>query len=269
MQFALVDNKKAKARPGLDGICPGCSRAVIAKCGEQRVHHWAHSRNKMCDTWWEPETEWHRNWKNCFPEEWQETFLPDEQTGEKHMADLRTADGSVIEFQHSHINPVERRSRERFYRDLTWVIDGSRLKRDYPRFLKGRNTFKLVKKGIFRVDHPEEYFPAAWLESSALVVFDFRGTDALPEHEKTPDYLYCLFPKRIGGSAIVTEIPRKAFIDAVVNGEWLIRTTRFLNEIVQEDNKWQERLEHHRRQQENLAFQKFIGPKSPRRKWRF
>lgn len=36
---------------------------------------------------------------------------------------------------------------------MVWVIDGTRLKRDYPRFLKGTNN-----PGIFHVDFPDEYF---------------------------------------------------------------------------------------------------------------
>ena len=90
MRFALVDNKKVEAKTGLIANCPGCSQSVIPKCGDQRLHHWAHSRNKMCDTWWEPETEWHRTWKNNYPADWQEISLFDERTGEKHIADVRT-----------------------------------------------------------------------------------------------------------------------------------------------------------------------------------
>jgi len=36
----------------------------------------------------------------------------------------------VIEFQHSHIKPEERRSREAFYSKLIWVVDGTRRKGD-------------------------------------------------------------------------------------------------------------------------------------------
>ena len=64
----------------------------------------------------ETETQWHRNWKNKFPIVWQEIFLHDEQTGELHIADVRTEHGLVIEFQHSHIKPEERISRENFYK---------------------------------------------------------------------------------------------------------------------------------------------------------
>ena len=68
-----------------------------SKCGKVKVNHWAHKGNRNCDTWWEPETEWHRSWKNNFASEWQEIILADEITGEKHIADVRMPDGFVIE----------------------------------------------------------------------------------------------------------------------------------------------------------------------------
>ncbi|MBK6902853.1 MAG: hypothetical protein IPH04_08585 [Saprospirales bacterium] len=77
--------------------------------------------------------------ENNFPDEWQEVFLPDEEIGEKHIADILTIHGIVIEFQHSHINPQERFSREKFYKNLTWVVDGTRLKTRLSSFLKRKN----------------------------------------------------------------------------------------------------------------------------------
>ena len=40
------------------------------------------------------------SWKNQFPTEWQE-IIQRGNTGEKHIADVKTKDGWVIEFQHS------------------------------------------------------------------------------------------------------------------------------------------------------------------------
>ena len=56
------------------------------------------------------------DWKKCFPEEWQEVvhFAED---GEKHIADVKTPSGLVIEFQHSAIKPEEQLSREGFYKN--------------------------------------------------------------------------------------------------------------------------------------------------------
>ena len=84
------------------GVCPSCGSELIAKCGEIVIHHWAHKK-KCSDHWWENETEWHRNWKDKFPKEWQEVvhFSDD---GEKHIADVKTRNGFVIEFQHAVSN---------------------------------------------------------------------------------------------------------------------------------------------------------------------
>ena len=64
----------------------------------------------------------------------------DKETGEKHIADVRMVHNLTIEFQHSHIGSLERTSREKFYENMVWVVDGTRLKKDYPRFLKGKKN---------------------------------------------------------------------------------------------------------------------------------
>lgn len=264
MRFAIVDNTKVEARTGLIANCPGCCQPVIPKCGDQRVHHWAHSRNKMCDTWWEPETEWHRNWKSKFPAEWQEDFLTDDKTGEKHIADIRTNKGLVIEFQHSHINPQERLSCEAFYKNLAWVVDGSRLKRDYPRFLKGKTFFEVIKNKVYKVGFPEEYFPSAWLGSSAPVLFDFQNIDTLPDHENKRHVLWCLFPVKIGTSAIVAEMTQNAFVNNVISGEWAVRTRQFINDMTQVAKDLRQQLE--RQQTKSEQFQTFLRYSLQRRR---
>jgi len=218
MRFAVVDNQKVEAKFGLKGVCPGCMQPVIAKCGKQRVHHWAHSRKVMCDSWWEPETEWHRAWKNHYPIEWQEIFLPDEKTGEKHVADVHTIYGLVVEFQHSNISREERDSRERFYKNMIWVVDGTRLKRDYLRFRKNADNFRGTNtQGFFFVDFPDEVFPANWLDSSVPVIFDFRDTSVTKEQDLMRNTLWCLLPKRVENHALVVGIRLEDFIKTTHN----------------------------------------------------
>lgn len=72
MKFAVVEGERQEAQPGLSGKCPFCGDAMIAKCGQVRDRHWSHRGTRKCDPWWEPETEWHRAWKNQFPRDWQE-----------------------------------------------------------------------------------------------------------------------------------------------------------------------------------------------------
>ena len=146
MKFALYENKKIEATKGAKGTCVCCGSELTAKCGMVRINHWAHKKNSNCDPWWENETEWHRSWKNKYPKDWQEMPLPDKKTGENHIADVRTSNNLVIEFQHSRIDPNERISRETFYKNMVWIVDGTRLKRDYSRFLKSINRINRKDK---------------------------------------------------------------------------------------------------------------------------
>ncbi len=135
MKFALVSGQRQEAQPNLSGECPVCGSPMIARCGEVRLWHWAHKGRRLCDPWWENETEWHRAWKDLFPVGWQE-FVQHDGDGERHIADVKTDDGWVIEFQHSYIKPEERRSREAFYHKLVWVVDGLRRQTDGAQFRK-------------------------------------------------------------------------------------------------------------------------------------
>ena len=104
MKFAVVEGeRREEAQPGRSGKCPVCGAEVIAKCGEVKVWHWAHRGRRTCDPWWEHETKWHRDWKNQFPRDWQEKIQRSEN-GEKHIADVKTDRGEVLEFQHSFLH---------------------------------------------------------------------------------------------------------------------------------------------------------------------
>lgn len=54
-----------------------------------------------------------------------------DQNGETHRADVITPLGITIEFQHSPISDKERYSRELFYKELVWVIDGQSFKNSF------------------------------------------------------------------------------------------------------------------------------------------
>ena len=133
MKFALVNKQREEAQPGLTGECISCGHQMTAKCGEVKIWHWAHRGKKPCDPWKENETDWHRAWKGKFPKENQECVHYADD-GEKHVADVKTGQGWVLEFQHSHIHPDERRVRTAFYKKLVWVVNGLRRKRDQEQF---------------------------------------------------------------------------------------------------------------------------------------
>jgi hypothetical protein len=215
----MIDGARVEASPGLVGTCPACAAATVAKCGEQRVWHWAHKGARVCDPWWEPETDWHRAWKNQFPNDWQEIVQHD-TAGERHIADVRTPQGLVVEFQHSHLNPVERRARERFHGNLIWIVDGLRLKRDIGRFQNGLEYFQQTPfQGIFRMAFPEDCFPADWLDSDVPVLFDFEGHEIPEGREGT---LWCLLPGRAEGSAVVMCLRRAQVV------AWALEKPRLL-----------------------------------------
>lgn len=243
MRFALIEDIKVEASKGAKGFCQSCGAEMIAKCGDFKINHWAHKRKRQCDTWWETETEWHRKWKGNFPIEWQEIIQFDSKTKEKHIADVKTKDGLVIEFQHSYLKSEERRKREKFYKNMVWIVDGTRLKRDFPRFIKEwksdgiSEVRKTDKPGIFEIWFPEYCFPEAWIESSVPVIFDYLGDGSLNDSEGIRKKLYCLFPK-IGKHVSVAEISRKAFINTTTNGKWTQKVQKFLTYLI-EQNKLQ------------------------------
>lgn len=116
MRLAIVGGSRVEAQPGLRGACPGCGGEVYAKCGEVLVWHWAHVTAE-CDSWTEPESEWHLDWKSRFPVEFQEVSL-----GE-HRADVK-GPGAVLEVQRSAISVEAIREREEFYGEMYWVLKG-------------------------------------------------------------------------------------------------------------------------------------------------
>ena len=208
MKWALVDGQRYEAQYSLSGICPACKSPMVARCGDARVHHWAHRGIRDCDTWWENETEWHRNWKDKFPANWQEVAHPAEN-GEKHIADVKTDQGWVLEFQHSKINPDERKARGAFYQKLVWIVDGTRRKRDPAQFIKAlKDRIPIVKElNLLKIPFPDECaLLRDWTGSNAPVLFDFSGCSK-PEDP----YLWCLI-RVVNGMAYVGPFLRESFI---------------------------------------------------------
>jgi hypothetical protein len=128
MQFALLKGNRVEALKGKSAVCLGCGKKVIAKCGSIKIHHWAHVSLSDCDSWWESETLWHRQWKEVFDPEFREVSFYDESLKEFHRADIHTASGLTIELQNSPITTEELQSRERFYPKLIWVVNGLKFK---------------------------------------------------------------------------------------------------------------------------------------------
>ena len=204
MKFSLINGQRQEAQPNLSGKCPACGQAMVARCGKINIWHWAHKGRRACDLWWENETEWHRTWKGRFPESWQEV-VHRADNGERHIADVKTDHGWVIEFQHSHIKPEEHRSRETFYRKLVWVIDGKRRKTDSAQFLNALNTGTPIgSNSLVRIPFSDTCtILREWVGSHAPVFIDFGD-----EHE-----FWWILKGTADGSAYVTRFPRSQFIE--------------------------------------------------------
>jgi len=102
------------------GVCPGCGGEMIAKCGDTNIHHWAHRKDKDCDTWREDMSDWHLAWQECFPEECREVWVGPNR---EHRADVKGR-GKILEVQRSSISPAEIQEREQFYGDMAWMLCG-------------------------------------------------------------------------------------------------------------------------------------------------
>lgn len=209
MQFA--DTPTGRRRPaatGEGGICPHCGNLVIAKCGPIVEWHWAHEVRTDCDPWAEPETAWHAAWKARFPPERCEV------TRGAHRADVVTATGWVLEFQHSPISVEDIQAREDFYGDkMLWVLDGGQWARrnfHFRRTAKHGPNYHHRNPASFRWRWPRR----RWAHARRTLFLDL-GEDALLRVHWVSEDTPC------GGWGTV--IPARAFIEWVETGQ-LVKT---------------------------------------------
>lgn len=228
MKFALVDNKRCEAEKGLMGSCPTCGQAMIAKCGDRIIHHWSHKGKLECDPWWESETEWHRAWKNRFNNEWQEISHTDLSTGEIHRADVKTPKQLVIEFQNSPIKHEERKSREDFYQNMVWVVNGTRRTKDHERFtsetewlahIDGNANELVTEKDCFKSPLLKE-----WCDSKVPVIIDFNEP-----------FFWSIMPK-YNGRRYFFKTNTKYLLDSLTKDEFETLKNRWQNSI--DKNEW-------------------------------
>lgn len=256
MRYSIVNDERTEARPGLKGVCQCCGSQMIAKCGQHVVWHWAHKSKQNCDPWWETETEWHRSWKDRFPHDCQEVIHTDPITGERHIADVKAPHGLVIEIQNSPLQPKEMESREQFYGNMLWIVNGDRRRADGQQETLDRNYFNMG-----RSSEPDRTDPLAfavvwygksklfynWSKSTKDVYFDFADgvlwklecfdpskgimREKRTEIEVKPDHQGDLFPesriekliqtkkiKETVSLGIFTPLRIEEFVNSVMNG---------------------------------------------------
>jgi competence protein CoiA len=219
MRFAFVEGECREAQRGLSGKCRFCGDAMIAKCGQLRVWHWSHRVTRTCDPWWEPETEWHRDWKTHFPKAWQE-FIHQPEGGEKHIADVKTESGVVLEFQHSHLHREERDARENFYPKMVWIVDGRRRKRDRARFFASLDAGIVVNREprIVSVLWKEGALLRDWEASRVPVYFDFGDSEPGDTPRFETPILWRLNPCGPNGMAYLSPVQKALFLHVHLEG---------------------------------------------------
>ncbi|WP_148283298.1 competence protein CoiA [Reyranella massiliensis] len=226
MKFAAVEGCRQEAQPGLSATCPVCREAVVAKCGPQRVWHWAHRGTRNCDHWWEPETPWHRAWKDHFPKHWQE-HVHTSQSGEKHIADVKTDAGLALEFQNSFLKQQERLSRDAFYSNLVWVINARRRTLDRARFFAAINAGTIIhpKPLLISVPSNRSALLRDWEGGVAPVYFDFGNNEPEDGFRSDEPLLWRLDPHRLGAQALLFPMNKTLFLQAHLIGEPLEATS--------------------------------------------
>jgi hypothetical protein len=256
MRLALVNGERQEAQPSQEGRCPSCASPVIAKCGELRIRHWAHKGRQHCDPWWENETEWHRAWKSQFPLHWQEV-VHSAANGERHIADVKTDRGWVLEFQHSYIKPEERRSREAFYSKLMWVLDGTRRKRDRAKFLEAwKSGVPVNGNAALRRTLSDECSLLKEWEGDLPVFFDFGEEQVI----------WWLLSGGLGGAVYLAPFSRANFIAIHRCGQ--TQSAQEFDAFVNDIRKLVTDYESHHRVQAQPAFPGFHLYSTRRRAFR-
>ena len=184
---------------GTEYFCPVCGRGVIIKAKESLAvaQHFAHKKGECCpDKWHYDMSEWHRNWQNLFPKECRERVV--ENNGVKHRADV-FINGTVIEFQHSHISPQEIAERNKFYTEsgckVVWVFDANKSGIGSIKNKSGGTIDPLCcgeedlcwerKKKEFSIKMPE----------NVTVYLEYKTTDLIETQEREEDGILLLTRK--------------------------------------------------------------------------
>lgn len=182
MIWAIKNDERIKASPKQKAICELCNQEVISKCGSIKIWHWAHKKKFICDSFGEPETKWHYDWKKMFPEENQEIIIKEcisdycnnkkyshnhlnkfnhgdcvDCIFKSHRADIRTKNGIIIELQNSPLSSEKIIEREKTYKKLIWIINGETIAKNI--------TF-------FTQKYKWKWFPKSWTLAKEKIYID-------------------------------------------------------------------------------------------------
>src|SRR5690606_32761452 len=108
-------------------------------------------------------------------------------------------------------------SREQFYKNMVWVVDGTRLKRDFTRFVNGMVSSKKIKnQNIYLIRFPEKTFSKNWIDSLVPVIFDFYDPTTIDGQHPLSKLLWCLLPDKIQDHSKLVPMNRNVFLDITI-----------------------------------------------------
>ena len=120
---------------------------------------------------------------------------------------MKTENGWVLEFQHSYINPEERRTRDAFYcPKLIWVVNGLRRKTDLVQFERAWKESRPVSPTVpsMRILSADDVrLLREWVGSDAQVFIDFGAERGL----------WWLLASRQNGPVYAVPFSRAEFIE--------------------------------------------------------
>jgi competence CoiA-like predicted nuclease len=130
--------------------CRCCNTNVIAKQGDIKIWHFSHESKNSCSEWHKPMSEWHKNWQNEFDKEFRE-IIHHGKLG-KHIADVKTKHGHIIEFQNSPISSKEILQREEFYGDkLLWILNSDTFKLELNSEKNNKKKYEIKFSELFKI----------------------------------------------------------------------------------------------------------------------
>lgn len=221
--YAIVDGVRTHISDAArlqHGVCPVCGAELVARKGKFREDHWWHVNGKKCDPWYQPKGPWHLYWQNMFPKECQEVVVEGDVDGTRvrHIADVKTPGGIVLEVQYSAISPETIAIREDFYGNMLWLANMRRIESDMSVLVA------LQRNGPYAVDDDAAWIiedtrllgKQKWFLAKKPVAFDFAGWFEKPGSE---EHLYCLLPEMDGvRERVCFEIDRHKLMDALRSG---------------------------------------------------
>lgn len=232
MRYALVKTSGSDEWTRLDvddafkyqhGKCELCGGKVGARKGDIRVNHWYHLDGRGdCDPWHEPKGEWHRQIQCCFPVSRQE-YVICRKVGDatvKHIADIYTKSGYVIEVQMSPLSLGKIAEREEFYGRIVWFVSGHNPLVENFHTSAFMENAELVQGECFEYYAVPEKCHAInrhWTGRDGLVFFDIDPESGVDFDNK--DVLCLVLGMRRHGYLILRVVKERELIDAFLGDD--------------------------------------------------